>query len=353
MSSSAGSTIAGFGHYAPERRVANAEIEQRLGLEPGWILRRTGIEERRYAADGEALTDIAVPAAEMALTRAGLDRGAIALTLLATSTPDHLLPPSAPLLAHRLGLGNSGGIDLAGACAGFLYALTLADGFVRTHGAPVLVVAANILSRRINPEERGSCILFADAAGAVVVAPATRAGTGVLGAKLAADGSGYGLIQIAAGGSRRPFAPDVPIEDSLMTIADGQAVFSRAVDLMVASSREALAKAQLSVCGHRLPHPASGERTHHCRHCPAAWRACGEGRFKHCRVRQQLGGDHPTHAFSCRRRGPDGTRPAAAHVRRRRRSDRRRRSLCSLIASLESRSLIPRRSSGPVHARND
>jgi len=263
MSSSAGSTIAGFGHYAPERRVANAEIEQRLGLEPGWILRRTGIEERRYAADGEALTDIAVPAAEMALRRAGLDRGAIALTLLATSTPDHLLPPSAPLLAHRLGLGNSGGIDLAGACAGFLYALTLADGFVRTHGAPVLVVAANILSRRINPEERGSCILFADAAGAVVVAPATRAGTGVLGAKLAADGSGYGLIQIAAGGSRRPFAPDVPIEDSLMTIADGQAVFSRAVDLMVASSREALAKAQLSVSDidYLIPHQANGRIT--------------------------------------------------------------------------------------------
>ena len=263
MSSSAGSTIAGFGHYAPERRVANAEIEQRLGLEPGWILRRTGIEERRYAADGEALTDIAVPAAEMALRRAGLDRGAIALTLLATSTPDHLLPPSAPLLAHRLGLGNSGGIDLAGACAGFLYALTLADGFVRTHGAPVLVVAANILSRRINAEERGSGILFADAAGAVVVAPATRAGTGVLGAKLAADGSGYGLIQIAAGGSRRPFAPDVPIEDSLMTIADGQAVFSRAVDLMMASSREALAKAQLSVSDidYLIPHQANGRIT--------------------------------------------------------------------------------------------
>ena len=263
MSSPAGSTIVGFGHYAPERRVANAEIEQRLGLEPGWILRRTGIEERRYADDGEALTDIALPAAEMALAHAGLERSAIALTLLATSTPDHLLPPSAPLLAHRLGLTNSGGIDLAGACAGFLYALTLADGFVRTHGAPVLVVAANILSRRINPEERGSCILFADAAGAVIVAPTAQAGTGVLGAKLAADGSGYGLIQIAAGGSRRPFARDVPVEDTLMTIADGQAVFSRAVDLMVASSREALATAQLSVSDIDclIPHQANARMT--------------------------------------------------------------------------------------------
>lgn len=260
MTISAGSTIAGFGHYVPERRVANAEIEQRLGLEAGWILRRTGIAERRYAAADQALTDIAFPAAEMALGQAGIDRKDVALTLLATSTPDHLLPPSAPLLAHRLGLSNSGGVDLAGACAGFLYALTLADAFVRAHGAPVLVVAANILSRRINPAERGSCILFADAAGALVLAPTAEPSTGVVGVKLAADGGGYGLIQISAGGSRRPFAADVPIEETLMSISDGQAVFSKAVDLMVTSSREALAKAQLSIseidCF--IPHQANG-----------------------------------------------------------------------------------------------
>ena len=255
-----GSTILGYGHYAPQRRVANAEIEMRLGLEPGWIFRRTGIEERRYAADDEALTDIAVPAADMALQQSGLRRADVALTLLATSTPDHLLPPSAPLLAHRLGLSNSGGIDLAGACAGFLYALTLADSFVRAHGAPVLVVAANILSRRINPAERGSCILFADAAGAVVVAPSDQPGEGVLGAKLAADGSGYGLISIEAGGSRRPFAADLPIEETQMVIADGKAVFTRAVDMMSATSREALAKARLTVADidFLVPHQANG-----------------------------------------------------------------------------------------------
>ncbi len=258
--SAAGTRMTGFGHYVPERRVANAEIEDRLGLEPGWILRRTGIEERRYASPDQALTDIATPAAEMALANAGIDRADIALTLLATSTPDHPLPPSAPLLAHRLGLRNSGGIDLAGACAGFLYALTLADGFVRTHGAPVLVVAANILSRRINPAERASCVLFADAAGAIVLTPELRPGSGVLGAKLSADGSGYGLIQIAAGGSRRPFGADVAVEDTLMTIADGQAVFSRAVDMMAASSRAALQAAGLGVADIDclVPHQANG-----------------------------------------------------------------------------------------------
>ncbi len=253
------SEITGFGRYAPERRVTSAEIEERLKLERGWIERRTGILERRYAADGEALTDMAAAAGEEALVRAGIPRSRIALTLLATSTPDHLLPPSAPLLAHRLGLTQSGGIDLAGACAGFLYALVLADAFVRVQGAPVLVVAANVLSRRINPEERASCILFADAAGAVVLAPSQRQGCGLLGAHLAADGAGYDLIRIEAGGSRRPFGPDTPIEDTLMTISDGQAVFAQAVDLMVRASREAMHKANLAIADidWLVPHQAN------------------------------------------------------------------------------------------------
>jgi 3-oxoacyl-[acyl-carrier-protein] synthase-3 len=241
------SEIVGLGSYAPERRVSNAEIEERLKLERGWIERRTGILERRYAAEGEVLTDMAAAAGEQALAKAGIERLQIALTLLATSTPDHLLPPSAPLLAHRLGLVRSGGVDLAGACAGFLYALTLADGFVRAQNAPVLVVAANVLSRRINPAERASCILFADAAGAVVLMPSERPDCGVLGAHLAADGSGYDLIKIEAGGSRRPFASGTLIEATLMTIPDGQAVFGQAVDMMVQSSREALRKANLTI----------------------------------------------------------------------------------------------------------
>ena len=209
---------------------------------------------------------------------------------------------------------------------------------MRTHGASVLVVAANILSRRINPQERGSCILFADAAGAVVVAPSTQAGSGVLGAKLAADGSGYGLIQIAAGGSRRPFAADVPIEDTQMTIADGQAVFSRAVELMVASSREALGKAQLSVADIDclIPHQANG------RIIAAVAQQLGVPAEKVVSSIAEFGNSSaatiPLVAFTCRGRGPDGTRPAAAHVRRRGRSDRRRCSLCALsVASTAAR----------------
>ena len=168
------------------------------------------------------------------------------MTLLATSTPDHLLPPSAPLLAHRLGLEKSGAIDLAGACSGFLYALTLADGFVRAQGRAVLVVAANILSRRINLAERASAVLFADAAGAVVLVPSRDRQCGLLSAELASDGIGYDLIQIPAGGSSRPFSHDIPAEDFLMMMRDGREVFSRAVDLMTKTSQRVLEQAEIT-----------------------------------------------------------------------------------------------------------
>ncbi|WFU05455.1 beta-ketoacyl-ACP synthase III (plasmid) [Rhizobium sp. CB3171] len=253
------SSLAGVGHAVPDRRVENAEIEARLGLEPGWIERRTGIRARHWVDDAETLSGLAAKAGEAALGDCGIARDDIALTLLATSTPDHLLPPSAPLLAHRLGLRNSGAIDLAGACSGFLYALTLADGFVRTQGRPVLVVAANILSRRINPAERASAVLFADAAGAVVLAPSGDTEKGILGVDLASDGSRYDLISIPAGGSNRPFAPGMATEDFLMTMRDGREMFTQAVDMMATSSARALAAAHLDAAtiDRFVPHQAN------------------------------------------------------------------------------------------------
>lgn len=253
------SRLAGFGHAVPTRRVENAEIEMKLGLEPGWIERRTGIRARHWVEAGDTLTGLAAQASEAALEDAGVARGDIALTLLATSTPDHLLPPSAPLLAHRLGLANSGALDLAGACSGFLYALTLADGFVRAQGKPVLVVAANILSRRINPAERGSAVLFADAAGAIVLVPSDDPEKGLLGVDLASDGSRYDLISIAAGGSKRPFAPGMATEDFLMTMRDGREMFTQAVAMMTSCGSRALAQAGLGAMdvGRFVPHQAN------------------------------------------------------------------------------------------------
>lgn len=253
------SRLAGFGHSVPARRVENAEIEERLGLEPGWIERRTGIRTRHWAEPGDTLSGLAARAGAAAIESAGIARDDIALTLLATSTPDHLLPPSAPLLAHRLGLAGSGAIDLAGACSGFLYALTLADGFVRAQGRPVLVVAANILSRRINPAERASAVLFADAAGAVVLVPSQDSETGLLGVDLASDGSRYDLISIPAGGSNRPFAADVVADECLMTMRDGREMFTQAVGMMSLCAKRALENAGLSAADvHRfVPHQAN------------------------------------------------------------------------------------------------
>ncbi|MDZ4843709.1 MAG: beta-ketoacyl-ACP synthase III [Hyphomicrobium aestuarii] len=258
-----GVEIIGLGHHAPDRIVTSAELEAQLGLTPGWIERRTGIIERRYAADGEALTDLAVSAATMALcdarSRTDLATTDIRLLLLATSTPDHLLPPSAPLLAHRLGLTAAGGIDLAGACSGFLFTLALADSFVRTHRVALMVVAANVLSRRINPADRGSAVLFADAAGAVVLRPISRATAGIQGLHLASSGADYGLIHIPAGGSRVPFAAELPIMDTRMLLADGRAVYQKAVAMMHTSAVTALENGGRTPTevAHFVPHQAN------------------------------------------------------------------------------------------------
>ena len=262
------SRLAGFGHAVPSRIVHNAEIESRLGLEEGWIERRTGIRSRHWATDGDTLSGLAAEAGKMALEDAAIAPGEIAMILLATSTPDHLLPPSAPLLAHKLGLKNSGAIDLAGACSGFLYALTLADGFVRAHGRAVLVVAANILSRRINPAERASAVLFADGAGAVVLVPCSNGHSGLKAAVLASDGSGYDLITIPSGGSNRPFSPETAADQVLMTMRDGREVFSRAVELMTRTSRQAMneATAMISTIDRFIPHQANARLCDAVRH---------------------------------------------------------------------------------------
>jgi 3-oxoacyl-[acyl-carrier-protein] synthase-3 len=259
MSPARSSRIIGLGHAVPQRCVFSAEIETMLGLEAGWIERRTGIRSRYWADDNDTLTGLAERAGRMAIDDAGIRPQEIALTLLATSTPDHVLPPSAPLLSHRLDLGKSGAVDLAGACSGFLYALALADGFVRLHGRSVLIVAANILSRRINPNDRSTAILFADAAGAVVLAPDHDPQRGLLSLDLVSDGSGYDLIQIPAGGSTRPYSSEIEAEAFLMTMREGRGVFARAAALMTATARRALRRAAMTADGvdRFIPHQAN------------------------------------------------------------------------------------------------
>ena len=251
--------ILGFGHHVPDRIVTNQELEKQLGLEEGWIERRTGIRERRWANPDDTLSNLATKAANNALSNTNIAKSDINLLILATSTPDHLLPPSAPRVAHKLGLNRAGGIDLAGACTGFLYALVLADAFVRTQQQTVLVIAANILSRRINVQDRASAILFADAAGAVVLAPSERQNTGLKGSDLRTDGSSYDLIKIEDGGSTKPFSHNTDITKTLMEINDGKAVFTKAVNLMTECATTALARSNLAIddIDHIIPHQAN------------------------------------------------------------------------------------------------
>jgi 3-oxoacyl-[acyl-carrier-protein] synthase-3 len=241
----------------PEASHSNTEIETRLGLEQGWISRRTGIHRRPQAAPGESTSDLAVRAAASAIQRSTVDKAEIGLVLLATSTPDHLLPPTAPLVAHRIGL-QSGAIDLAGACSGFLYALVLGSYWADSSGKAALVIGANILTRRINEKDPATVSLFSDGAGAVVVVPFQP--TGLRGSYLGSDGSAYEAMGIAAGGTREPLTPE-SLKDgrNLMTMRRGAALFKQAVRSMADAGKAALEQAGLreSEVTWWIPHQAN------------------------------------------------------------------------------------------------
>jgi 3-oxoacyl-[acyl-carrier-protein] synthase-3 len=236
--------IAGAGSSIPKNTISSTEIETRLGLEAGWIVRRTGIEKRPIAAPEDATSDLAVRAATAALRAAGIEAGSLGLVLLATSTPDHLLPPTAPLVAHRLGT-RAGALDLAGACSGFLYALILGSHWVDASGKAALVIGANILTRRLNPNDPSTVALFSDGAGAVVLSPSTP--TSLLGSFLGSDGTAYEEIGIRAGGTREPLTPELLKNgENLMTVRRGAPLFKHAVQGMADAGKEALKQAALA-----------------------------------------------------------------------------------------------------------
>jgi 3-oxoacyl-[acyl-carrier-protein] synthase III len=162
--------IVGVGATLPERTVPNSEIAERLGVTSEWIERRTGIAERRYAAPGQRVSELATSAARMALADAGLQAGELDMILVATLTPDEITPSTAPLVARELGAGNIAAIDIGAACAGSIAALALATGWIEAGRAGnVLVIGAEVLTRFIDYEDRRTAPLFADGAGALVL----------------------------------------------------------------------------------------------------------------------------------------------------------------------------------------
>lgn len=194
MSSILRSAITGVGGYLPERVVSNAELAQTVDTSDEWITERTGIRSRRYAAEGEATSDLAARAAERALAAAGRQAAEVDLIVVATTTPDLTFPASAALVQAKIGAPVCPAFDIQAVCTGFVFALSVADGFVaRGLAKCALVIGADCMSSLLDWSDRGTCVLFGDGAGAVVLEPVAGAGTtsdrGVLGFALRTDGT--------------------------------------------------------------------------------------------------------------------------------------------------------------------
>ena len=198
--------IAGTGSYVPERVVPNSYFEKLVDTSDEWIVQRTGIEQRRFAADDQATSDLSLEAAKRALEAAGVKPEELDLIVLGTLTPDYLLPSTACLVQDRLGATNAGAFDVNAACTGFLTALHTGEAFVAAGRARrVLVIGAEKLTSFVDFTDRTSCIIFGDAAGAAVLTPLDECGQGeILRTTLGADGKGYDFIHMPGGGSRKP-----------------------------------------------------------------------------------------------------------------------------------------------------
>lgn len=235
--------IIGTGKYVPERILTNQELEQMVETNDEWIVTRTGIRERRLAAESEATSDLAFEAAKRALDAAGLNAEDLDLILVATITPDMFFPSTACLLQNKLGAKQAAAFDLSAACSGFIYGLATASNMIATGMYKhVLVVGAETLSRITDYTDRNTCILFGDGAGAVVLGPVEE-GRGFLSFELGADGSGGELLKVGGGGSRMP-ASAASIDDKQHYIyMAGNDVFKFAVRIMGSAAEDALAKA--------------------------------------------------------------------------------------------------------------
>lgn len=200
------SVVRGVGAYLPARVVTNDELSLRLDTSDAWIRERTGIAQRHVAADGELTSDLAVAAARRALERADIPTQRIDLVVVATSTPDNTFPATATAVQRKLGLPPGPALDLQAVCAGFAYAVAVADNFLRLGQAThALVIGAETFTRILDWQDRGTCVLFGDGAGAVLLRAEPQAGTnadrGVLATRLAADGRHYDHLYVDGGPS--------------------------------------------------------------------------------------------------------------------------------------------------------
>jgi 3-oxoacyl-[acyl-carrier-protein] synthase III len=235
------SRITGTGSYLPPRRLTNADLATELaaqGVETSdeWIVERTGIRARHFAAPDVTSSDLALPACQAALQAAGRVASDVDLIIVATSTPDMVFPSSAAILQHKLGVAGCPAFDVQAVCSGFVYALTIADSMIKTGAAKcALVVGSEVFSRILDFKDRTTCVLFGDGAGAVVLEASET--PGILASELHADGKHVGVLCVPGTVSGGQVLGDPTLK------MDGQAVFKLAVGVLADVARSVLAKA--------------------------------------------------------------------------------------------------------------
>ncbi|HPG57145.1 MAG TPA: beta-ketoacyl-ACP synthase III [Candidatus Wallbacteria bacterium] len=252
--------IMGTGMYLPEKRLTNADLEKMVDTTDEWIVTRSGIKERRIAEPNQAVSDLAVPAAQMALKNAGVTPEQIGCVILASFTPDRTISATACIIQHKLGCKNAGAFDIEVACSGFIYATTLGRSLIETHVCDyVLVIGADILSKVIDFTDRNTCVLFGDGAGAVVLGPSASEDEGIFDVLLGADGGGADHITIPAGGTQMPTTVKT-VEDRLHYVKiNGKEVFKFSTKIVGDMIEQVLTRNNLTLDNVKLiiPHQAN------------------------------------------------------------------------------------------------
>jgi 3-oxoacyl-[acyl-carrier-protein] synthase III len=252
--------ITAVSHYLPERRVTNKDFEKKLDTSDEWIFARTGIRERRWVEKGTGTSDLATEALKLLLAQRGIDASEIDLIIVATVTPDMFFPSSACLVQHKIGAKNAWGFDLSGACSGFIYALATGAQFISTRAhKKVVVIGADVMTSIMNPDDRTTCVLFGDGAGAVLLEPAEPGETGIIDFLLRSDGAGGQYLYMPAGGSLNPATAETVEKKMHYIVQDGKNVFKYAVRGMADISHEILVKNSIDSKDIKLyiPHQAN------------------------------------------------------------------------------------------------
>jgi 3-oxoacyl-(acyl-carrier-protein) synthase III len=240
-------SIIGTGSYVPERVLSNADLEKLVDTTDIWITTRTGIKERRIAAEGETTSHMAAKAAKRAMEQARVKASEIDLIIVATVTPDTFFPSTACHVQRILGAKNAACFDISAACSGFLYAIEVAQQFISNHACnTILVIGADKLSSIVNWQDRNTCVLFGDGAGAAILR--YRAGShGVITTYMGSDGNYADILHIPGGGCALPVTKE-NIDQKLNTLhMNGRETFKHAVTSMLAAAREALRRSGLTV----------------------------------------------------------------------------------------------------------